>query len=256
MWGFMALFGQGGNALRKLTGLLTVMLLALTCATAQAFPRLFTFAKPPKPPITLSLAWVTAPCHPDGRVVITVTNISDREVAMPIQGPLAADGLSEHMLRDEACLETGACHCGQRQASAATRVIPIACATPAPLHHCRDEGYASLVSVPVMLHGTVLGEVDLFFRREVQLSPAERSLLDSLASHLASARESLRAEALGREAAVAQERGMLARELHDSIAQSLAFLKIQVQLLREAVRRADSEAVECAPMCSTRAAGS
>lgn len=89
----MALFGQGGNALRKLTGLLTVMLLALTCATAQAFPRLFTFAKPPKPPITLSLAWVTAPCHPDGRVVITVTNIGDREIAMPIQGLLAADGL-------------------------------------------------------------------------------------------------------------------------------------------------------------------
>lgn len=156
---------------------------------------------------------------------------------------LAADGLSDHMLRDEACLETGACHCGQRQASAATRVIPIACATPAPLHHCSDEGYISLVSVPVTLHGTVLGEVDLFFRRAVQLSPDERSLLDSLASHLASAMESLRAEALGREAAVAQERGMLARELHDSIAQSLAFMKIQVQLLREAVRRGDSGAV-------------
>ncbi len=156
---------------------------------------------------------------------------------------LAADGLSDQMLRDEACLETGACHCGQPQAHAATRVIPIACATPAPLHHCSDAGYASLVSVPVMLHGAVLGEVDLFFRREVQLSPDERSLLDSLASHLASAMESLRAEALGREAAVAQERGMLARELHDSIAQSLAFMRIQVQLLRDAVRREDAAAV-------------
>jgi two-component system nitrate/nitrite sensor histidine kinase NarX len=36
---------------------------------------------------------------------------------------------------------------------------------------------------------------------------------------------------------------MLARELHDSIAQSLAFMKIQVQLLREAVRRGDPRAV-------------
>ncbi|MBC7471482.1 MAG: type IV pili methyl-accepting chemotaxis transducer N-terminal domain-containing protein [Ramlibacter sp.] len=156
---------------------------------------------------------------------------------------LAADGLSDHMLRDEACLETGACHCGQLQARAATRVIPIDSATPAPLHHCRNEGYATLVSVPVMLHGSVLGEVDLFFCQPVQLSQEERSLLDSLASHLASAMESLRAEALGREAAVAQERGMLARELHDSIAQSLAFMKIQVQLLREAVRRGDPDAV-------------
>jgi two-component system nitrate/nitrite sensor histidine kinase NarX len=157
---------------------------------------------------------------------------------------LAADGLSDDMRRNEACLETGACHCGQPQARAATRVIPIDRAAPEPpLHHCRRAGYETLVSVPVMLHDSALGEVDLFFRRPVQLSPEERSLLDSLAAHLASAMESLRAEALGREAAVAQERGMLARELHDSIAQSLAFMKIQVQLLRDAVRREDRGAV-------------
>ncbi|MBI5941397.1 MAG: hypothetical protein HY859_13315 [Caulobacterales bacterium] len=79
--------------MRNLTGLLAATLLALTGATAEAAPRLFGFARQPRAPIVLSLAWVTAPCHPDGRVVITVTNISDRELAMPIQGPLAADGL-------------------------------------------------------------------------------------------------------------------------------------------------------------------
>jgi two-component system nitrate/nitrite sensor histidine kinase NarX len=61
---------------------------------------------------------------------------------------------------------------------------------------------------------------------------------------MASAMESLRAAALEREAAVAQERGLLAQELHDSIAQSLAFLKIQVQLLRDAVRRQDAAAMD------------
>lgn len=156
---------------------------------------------------------------------------------------LAAEGLSGSMQRDEACLETGACHCGQPAGRAATRVIRIDCEAPAPMDHCRKAGYATLVSVPVMLHGRALGEVDLFFRRLVQISGEERELLDSLASHLASSMESLRAAALGREAAVAQERGMLAGELHDSIAQSLAFLKIQVQLLREAVRRKDDGAV-------------
>ena len=39
-----------------------------------------------------------------------------------------------------------------------------------------------------------------------------------------------------REAAAADERGLLARELHDSIAQGLAFLKIQTGLLRSAVQ--------------------
>ena len=43
---------------------------------------------------------------------------------------------------------------------------------------------------------------------------------------------------------MAEERGLLARELHDSIAQSLAFLKIQVGLLRSAVTRADAVGVE------------
>ena len=50
----------------------------------------------------------------------------------------------------------------------------------------------------------------------------------------------MRAVALDREAAVSGERAFLARELHDSIAQALAFLKIQVQLLRTAVSKNDT----------------
>ena len=45
-----------------------------------------------------------------------------------------------------------------------------------------------------------------------------------------------------REAAVAQERSLIARELHDSIAQSLAFLKIQTQLLRDAIAKGNTAA--------------
>jgi two-component system nitrate/nitrite sensor histidine kinase NarX len=111
------------------------------------------------------------------------------------------------------------------------------------MHYCRRAGFRTLISLPVRLHERVLGEVDLFFRADVQLDPEERDLLDTLASHLASAMESLRAAALEREAAVAQERGLLAQELHDSIAQSLAFLKIQAQLLRDAMRRNDTDAM-------------
>ncbi|MDE2095567.1 MAG: histidine kinase, partial [Burkholderiales bacterium] len=45
-------------------------------------------------------------------------------------------------------------------------------------------------------------------------------------------------------AAVSQERSFIARELHDSIAQSLAFLKIQVQLMREAIGSGDAQQVQ------------
>jgi two-component system nitrate/nitrite sensor histidine kinase NarX len=80
-----------------------------------------------------------------------------------------------------------------------------------------------------------MGEVDLFFHAKVKLSSAERSLLEALSSHLASGMENLRLTSFEKEAAVSQERHLLARELHDSIAQSLAFLKIQVQLMRDAL---------------------
>jgi two-component system, NarL family, nitrate/nitrite sensor histidine kinase NarX len=106
------------------------------------------------------------------------------------------------------------------------------------VRHCAKAGYENLVSVPMRLQQRLLGEIDLFFRSAVCTADAdETELLDALASHLASALEGLRAAALEREAAVGEERALLARELHDSIAQSLAFLKIQVQLLRSAVQK-------------------
>jgi two-component system nitrate/nitrite sensor histidine kinase NarX len=155
---------------------------------------------------------------------------------------LASEGLPEQLSRDEACVTTGACHCGQPLARARTRVIPIHGQGTQPLRHCEQSGFVTVVSVPVRLHDQVLGEVDLFYRSAVALQDDERELLDALATHLASAMESLRAAALEREAAVAEERALLARELHDSIAQALAFLKIQVQLLRQASQRGDAVA--------------
>lgn len=103
------------------------------------------------------------------------------------------------------------------------------------LGHCERAGYRTLISVPVILHHRVLGEIDLFFRETVTLSDQDRHLLDTFANHLAAGMENLRVTALERESAVSDERALLASELHDSIAQSLAFLKIQVQLLRDAL---------------------
>ena len=155
---------------------------------------------------------------------------------------LASDCLPQPMVGGEHCVVTGDCHCGQPQATAATRVIPIR--ADAARDHCVRAGFENLVSVPVRLHERVLGEIDLLYRGTPNLAEDDRALLDALASHLAGGMESLRAAALEREAAVAGERGLLARELHDSIAQGLAFLKIQVQLLRDAKRRNDAAQIE------------
>ncbi len=147
---------------------------------------------------------------------------------------LASDCFPLEMVEEERSLLSGACACGNLQPDARTRVIPIHSHDEAQVRHCARAGFETLVSVPVRLQNRLLGEIDLFYRSPASLSTGETELLDALASHLANALESLRASALEREAAVGEERALIARELHDSIAQSLAFLKIQVQLLRKA----------------------
>ena len=159
---------------------------------------------------------------------------------------LASDCFPKEMVDEERSLIAGACACGNLQSDARTRVIPILTHEAAPMRDCIRAGYESLVSVPVRLQQRLIGEIDLFFRSEVKLGPEEVELLDALSSHLASALEGLRAAALEREAAVGEERALLARELHDSIAQSLAFLKIQVQLLRSASDKAQASQVQLA----------
>jgi two-component system, NarL family, nitrate/nitrite sensor histidine kinase NarX len=92
-----------------------------------------------------------------------------------------------------------------------------------------------LLSVPLRLKDRLLGDIDFFYRKPAPLADADRSLLETLASHLACAIEVSRVDAPRREAAVSEERSLIARELHDSIAQGLAFLKIQSGLLRDEV---------------------
>ena len=157
---------------------------------------------------------------------------------------LASEGLPAAMSEGEQCIGAGDCFCGASTAAADVRIIPIQHLQPAGMHYCRDAGFETVVSLPIVQHERLMGEVDLFFHHQFTLLPAERSLWEALTAHLAGAIENLRLNALEKEAAVSEERTFLARELHDSIAQSLAFLKIQVHLLRDALAGGDARQVE------------
>lgn len=166
---------------------------------------------------------------------------------------LASDSLPRILAEEEQCVLTGACFCGERPQAGVTarvRVIPIVAEagprdpTSAQLkRRCADEGYTTLVTIPLNLQHRLLGEIELFYREDVALGSEDHHLFEALGSHLAGAMESLRMAALDRESAVASERKLLAQELHDSIAQSLAFLKIQMGLLRTAMARRDDAAI-------------
>ncbi|MDL2336728.1 MAG: type IV pili methyl-accepting chemotaxis transducer N-terminal domain-containing protein [Pseudomonadota bacterium] len=176
--------------------------------------------------------------HADG-VALRWSDETNRSYLM-----LASHGLPQAMVEAEHCIVAGDCHCGSPSAPPGARVIPIRAMQPARMGHCAQAGFETVVSIPVRLHDRLMGEVDLFFHAQINISDAERSLLEALTVQLAGAMENLRLNALGLEAAVSQERSFLARELHDSIAQSLAFLKIQVQLMRDAIARGDAQQVQ------------
>ncbi len=154
---------------------------------------------------------------------------------------LASQGLPASMVEAEQCLRAHECHCGVPDAPPGARVIPIRAeaGSDGRLKSCELAGFQTIVSLPIRMKERLMGEVDLFYHARLEPLAAERSLLEALTAHLAGAMENLRLNAMQKEAAVSQERSLLARELHDSIAQSLAFLKIQVQLMRDAMDQAD-----------------
>jgi len=160
---------------------------------------------------------------------------------------LAADRVPAAMLEHERCLAPGDCHCGNGASRTGPRSITIHALTDgdtdASAGACRRFGFQRVLTMPVLLQDQALGEVDLLWRDATRpVLDDDRALLEGLAAQLAGGIESVRAQALQREAAVSEERGFIARELHDSIAQALAFMKIQLQMLRGALRRGDPAA--------------
>lgn len=86
-----------------------------------------------------------------------------------------------------------------------------------------------------------IGVYTLLFRKDPQLPSQTVQLLESISTHLGTAIENTRLIERDRQFAVIQERQLLAQGLHDSIAQALSFLNLQVQLLDEGIKQKDDE---------------
>lgn len=113
--------------------------------------------------------------------------------------------------------------------------------SPESLHPCIGYGVRSLVYIPLRSEQQLLAEIVIFYQRELVLGEDRNELINAITRHLAIALEHHRARALDRESAVSAERHFIARELHDSIAQSLGFLKIQIHLMRKAIEKCDQD---------------
>lgn len=89
-----------------------------------------------------------------------------------------------------------------------------------------------------------IGVFVLFYRDNVRENRALDMLLENLGRHLGAAIENVRLAALDQQMAVAQERNILAQNLHDSIAQTLSFVNLQVQMLDGALKDKNQEQID------------
>jgi signal transduction histidine kinase len=93
--------------------------------------------------------------------------------------------------------------------------------------------YRSLLSVPLVVKNSYYGSLGLYYRASRAFANRDTSLALSFASQAALAIENAQLRLQAEHAAVLQERSRLARDLHDSVTQSLYSLT----LLAEASRR-------------------
>jgi len=99
--------------------------------------------------------------------------------------------------------------------------------------------FRRMVAVPLQHRDRVLGIYSLFFSRCDGPGPEMVAVLKSVGELLGLALNNARLERAHRRAGVMHERQMMAAEVHDSIAQTLAFVRMRLPLLEEAVRSHD-----------------
>jgi len=94
---------------------------------------------------------------------------------------------------------------------------------------------ARVLSLPLSDSAHHYGVLQLEMPPGKQLAPWQNQLLEALSRHIGIAIGTARRSEQSRRVSLLEERAALARELHDSLAQSLAYMKIQVSRLKPLV---------------------
>jgi two-component system nitrate/nitrite sensor histidine kinase NarX len=112
------------------------------------------------------------------------------------------------------------------------------------VHRASMDGVETAVAIiPLHYHHQVLGVVSLYTRSAGDAENSEvLKLFTNVGKHLGMAIAKDRLDEETRNLSLMRERNSLAHELHDSLAQTLAGIKFQVQMLAETLERVDAPA--------------
>jgi len=116
-----------------------------------------------------------------------------------------------------------------------------ACAQLGEVGHAGGD-FQRMLAVPLGYRGQVLGVYSLFFLHPGDPGPEVLAVLKSVGDLLGLALNNARLERAHLRAAVMAERHSMAAEVHDSVAQTLAFVKLRMPLLQHAIGHRDEAA--------------
>ncbi|GHD50417.1 two-component system, NarL family, nitrate/nitrite sensor histidine kinase NarX [Marinobacter persicus] len=97
--------------------------------------------------------------------------------------------------------------------------------------------------LPIRTPGQILGTLEVWYPAEQGLPATARRLLETLSDQLATAIYLEKQITEEQQQTLAEERTVIARELHDSLAQSLSYLKMQVARMRRLNIEGDQKAM-------------
>jgi two-component system nitrate/nitrite sensor histidine kinase NarX len=159
---------------------------------------------------------------------------------------ISSRGLAPEVAERDRLMPTGRCPCGWAAREGGLRIQrgTAACAAlvgrPLLERDCTE-----LVVVPVQYQDRILGVYNLFLDRPLAAMGEDmHDLLISVGRHLGLAIEKARLEGEARRLAVIEERNLIGTELHDSLAQSLIGMRLQLKILSESLARKDYGAAQ------------
>lgn len=132
------------------------------------------------------------------------------------------------------------CFCGE-VAMAKDAYVQFSVHTCSKCVGCQSEAKANVgtIFVPLRYHGKTLGVFNLFFDSEPSLAFDERALLESIADNIAIALDKARLDEETKRMELSQERLFLSQEIHDSLAQTIYSLKLQVTVLGDMLKQGE-----------------
>lgn len=168
---------------------------------------------------------------------------------------VASTGLPADVQTAEQCSELEACLCGHKDKDGeGGRPSEKPSGQSACFYDARNystlpfvtghPGFARVSVFPILYKSEELGILTLYFSDGIELGESDDSLLRTLCGQLGVSIANSRFAQERSQLAVLQERNLIAQGLHDSIAQTLTFLNLQVQMLDSAYKAGEKEQME------------